>query len=134
MGKRLGFILALVVGAFLFFAHSLTFSGEATGGKEMTITGRVVDPACYIQMGLKGESHKQCAAACAKAGQAYGILDEKAGVLYQVLEGSPGTNPNKLLEGHEEDIVTVKGMVFAKNNINAIVPIDVKTGQPTSAN
>ncbi|MGH7889996.1 MAG: hypothetical protein ACRENF_05540 [Thermodesulfobacteriota bacterium] len=52
------------------------------GGNEATITGRVVDPACYIGMNLKGESHKQCAAVCAKAGQALGILDEKTGVLY----------------------------------------------------
>ena len=94
----------------------------------MTITGRVVDPACYIHMGLKGESHKQCATACAKAGQDFGILDEKAGVLYQVLEGAIATDPNKLLWGHEEEIVTVKGVVFHKDGMHAIIPSEVKTG------
>ena len=77
-------------------------------------------------MNIGGESHKQCATACAKAGQAYGILDEKAGVLYQVLEGSPGTDPNKLLWDHVEQNVTAKGTVFEKNGMHAIIPSEVK--------
>ena len=96
------------------------------GGKEAIITGRVVDPACYIGMNLKGESHKQCANACAKAGQALGILDEKAGILYQVIEGAPGTDPNKLPWDHTEAKVTVKGTVFHKDALHAIVPTEVR--------
>ena len=127
MIRQLGFLAALIVGAFL-LSNTLSLAGEAVGGKEMTITGRVVDPACYIHMGLKGESHKQCATACAKAGQAFGILDEKAGVLYQVLEGAIATDPNKLLWGHEEEIVTVKGIVFHKDGMHAIVAQEVTKG------
>ncbi|HZX13736.1 MAG TPA: hypothetical protein VFF49_04975 [Thermodesulfobacteriota bacterium] len=127
MIRHLGFLAALIVGAFL-LTNTLSLAGEAVGGKKMTITGRVVDPACYIHMGLKGESHKQCATACAKAGQAFGILDEKAGVLYQVLEGAIATDPNKLLWGHEEEIVTVKGIVFHKDGMHAIVAQEVTKG------
>jgi len=127
MIRHLGFLTALIVGAFL-LTNTLSLAGEAVGGKKMTITGRVVDPACYIHMGLKGESHKQCATACAKAGQAFGILDEKAGVLYQVLEGAIATDPNKLLWGHEEEIVTVKGIVFHKDGMHAIVAQEVTKG------
>ena len=128
MSKYLSFfVAALVVGAFL-LAASLTFAAEEKkmGGEEATITGQVVDPACYIAMNLKGKSHKQCATACAKAGQAFGILDEKAGVLYQVVEGAPGTDPNKLLWDHTEAEVTVKGTVFHKDGMHAIVPTEVK--------
>lgn len=129
MIRHLGFLAALIVGAFL-FASSPTFGAEEMKetGKQATITGRVVDPACYIHMGLKGESHKQCATACAKAGQTFGILDEKAGVLYQVLEGAIATDPNKLLWGHEEEIVTVKGIVFHKDGMHAIVAQEVTKG------
>jgi len=127
MIRHLGFLTALIVGAFL-LTNTLSLAGEAVGGKKMTITGRVVDPACYIHMGLKGESHKQCATACAKAGQAFGILDEKAGVLYQVLEGAIATDPNKLLWGHEEEIVTVRGIVFHKDGMHAIVAQEVTKG------
>ena len=127
MNKYLGFFTALIVGVFL-LAATLTFAAEEmkTGGEEKTITGQVVDPACYIAMNLKGESHKQCATACAKAGQAYGILDEKAGVLYQVIEGAPGTDPNKLLWDHVEQNVTVKCRVFHKDGMHAIIPLEVK--------
>lgn len=132
MIKYIGFFAALIVGAFL-FVSSLAFAaekpphiGEKEMGKEATITGHVVDPACYVSMGLIGKSHKQCATACAKAGQAFGILDKKSGVLYQVIEGTPTTDPNKLLWDHVEQDVTVKGKVFEKNGMHAIVPEEVK--------
>jgi len=124
--KGLFATLIALSGVFLFVAYTGLAAQEKTGGKEVTITGHVVDPACYISMGLKGEQHKQCAVLCAKAGQAFGILDEKAGILYQVLEGSPGADPNKLLWDHAESKVTVKGIVFNKNGMHAIVPTEVK--------
>jgi hypothetical protein len=127
MAKYLGFFAALIVGAFL-FVSSLTLAAEKKEmmGSEATITGHVVDPACYVSMGLIGESHKQCATACAKAGQAFGILDRKSGVIYQVIEGVPTTDPNKLLWDHVEQDVTVKGKVFEKDGMHAIVPEEVK--------
>ncbi len=119
-------IFALVI----FMSLSSAFAGEGKkmGGSEATITGRVVDPACYVQMNLKGEAHKECAQKCAKAGQAFGILDETNGVLYQVLEASPMADPNELLMDHAEDVVTVKGMVFEKDGMKAIVPKEVSKG------
>lgn len=127
MIKHLAFFTALIVGVFL-LVSSFSFAAEdkKMGGEEKTITGQVVDPACYIAMNLKGESHKQCATACAKAGQAFGILDEKNGLLYQVIEGAPTTDPNQLLWDHVEKNVTVKGTVFHKDGIHAIVPTEVK--------
>jgi len=122
-----GFFGILAVVTFLFVSSLTLAAGDKKmGGEEKTITGQVVDPACYISMGLKGESHVQCATACAKAGQAFGILDEKNGVLYQVIEGAPTTDPNKLLWDHVEQNVTVKGTVFHKDGMNAIVPTEVK--------
>ena len=119
-----GFLTAVT----FLFVSSLTLAaeGKKMGGEEKTITGQVVDPACYIAMNLKGESHKQCAEACAKAGQAFSILDEKNGVLYQVIEGAPTTDPNQLLWDHVEQNVTVTGTVFHKDGMHAIVPKEVK--------
>lgn len=122
----------MVVMVFL-LAFSTAFAADKEGmmsgetmGKEATVTGQVIDPACYIGMGLKGESHIQCATACGKAGQTFGILDEKNGVLYQVIAGAPTTDPNKLLWDHIEKNVTVKGKVFEKDGMHAIVPEEVK--------
>jgi hypothetical protein len=125
--KYLGCLSTLIVGAFLLIC-SFTFAGEEKKirGEEKTITGQVVDPGCYIAMNLKGESHKQCANACAKASQAFGILDDKNCGLYQVIEGAPTTDPNQLLWDHVEQNVTVKGKVFHKEGMHAIVPTEVK--------
>lgn len=80
-------------------------------------------------MDMKGDKHRDCAQACAKAGQAMGILDEQSGTLYQVLAGSPMADPNALILEHAlehaEEVVTVKGMAFEKNGIKAIVPKEV---------
>ena len=116
----LGVIVSLLV-------FSLAFGEEQgkMGGKEVTITGQVIDPACLLTMGLKGEAHKQCATACAKAGQTFGIQDEK-GQIYHVLTDAPTTDPNKLLWDHVESKVTVKGMLFEGGGVKAIVPKEVK--------
>ena len=125
MSKFFIYFIAMFAVAFV-FSSPYAFSGEGKMmGKEMTVTGRVVDPACYIAAGLKGADHKGCAILCAKAGQAFGILDEENDVLYQVIEGSPGADPNKLLMDHVEEVITVKGMVFEKSNMKAIVPKEI---------
>lgn len=128
--RILSFIGAMAVGALMLFS-SYAVAGEGhmeMGGTEATVTGRVVDPACYITMDMKGEKHRECAQACAKAGQAMGILDESNGTLYQVLAGSPMADPNALILEHAEEVATVKGMVFEKNGIKAIVPKEVSKG------
>jgi len=112
------------------FSSPLSFAGEETmGGKDMgkdvTISGRVVDPACYTHMGMKGPDHKECAVMCAKAGQALGILDEQNDVLYQVIEGAPGTDPNKPIIGNAEDVITVKGKLFEKSGMKALIVTEV---------
>jgi hypothetical protein len=112
------------------FTSPLSFAGEEMMegkdmGKEVTITGRVVDPACYTHMGLKGPDHKGCAEMCAKAGQAFGILDEQNDVLYQVIEGAPGTDPNKLIMDHAEDVITVKGKLYEKSGMKALIVTEV---------
>jgi len=128
--KFLSLLGALAVGAIM-FTQSQAIAGEGQmkmGGTEATVTGRVVDPACYVAMGMKGDEHRACAQGCAKAGQAFGILDETNGILYQVLEGSPMADPNALLMDHAETVVTVKGMIFEKDGMKAIVPKEVTKG------
>ncbi|HET7903666.1 MAG TPA: hypothetical protein VFM17_03805, partial [Candidatus Eisenbacteria bacterium] len=60
-----------------------------------SIVGEVVDPACWIVNGAKGEQHKECAIACAKAGQVLAILEAKTNKLYLIATENPGEDPNK---------------------------------------
>ena len=50
-------------------------------GESMTIKGEVVDMWCYLEGGDRGPAKRDCATACAKAGDPIGILDAK-GNLY----------------------------------------------------
>lgn len=50
-------------------------------GERATVRGEVVDLWCYLEGGDRGPEKKQCATACAKAGNPIGILDSK-GNLY----------------------------------------------------
>lgn len=50
-------------------------------GERTTIEGEVVDLWCYLEGGDRGPAKKECATACAKAGNAIALLDAK-GHLY----------------------------------------------------
>jgi hypothetical protein len=53
------------------------FSSAQPKGERATINGEVVDLWCYLEGGDRGPAKKDCAAACAKAGNPIGVLDAK---------------------------------------------------------
>jgi hypothetical protein len=95
---------------------------EAPGGVvgARTIVGEVVDPGCWIVNGSKGASHKECAIACAKAGQVLGILENKTQKLYILATDKPGEDPNKGLIDYVGQIVTAKGRVYSRGGATGI--------------
>jgi len=60
-------------------------SGLASAAATKSITGEIIDTFCYAAMGAKGESHRQCAIDCAKAGIPLGILEDKTDKVYVLL-------------------------------------------------
>jgi len=115
------FIISMTV-----FASSDQSLAQEDTGKDVIVTGRVVDTACYMRFGQKGESHRDCALMCAREGQTFGILDEKNDILYQIIAGEPGADPNKPFMDYAEEMVTVKGKLYEKSQFKAILPIEVK--------
>lgn len=95
-------------------------------GEEVTIKGEVVDTACFLFRGARGEAHKQCAAACAKAGQDLGIYDEENDTLYFPAGEKPGVDPNLPLKDHIAHNVEVKGTHVHKAKAHGIVVKEVK--------
>jgi hypothetical protein len=95
----------------------------AAAGNEMTLTGEVIDVNCYTTMGASGPSHKQCAAACAKAGVALAILGSD-GTLYMPVSSKPADPQNARLEQFVETRVKVTGMHRMKNGLHTI---EIKT-------
>src|SRR5438093_6006822 len=80
----------------------------ANAGNDMTLTGQVIDVNCYTTMGASGAGHKQCAAACAKAGVALAILSAD-GTIYMPVSAKQGDPQNSRLMDFAEGKVKVTG-------------------------
>ena len=92
----------------------------AASSARREIVGEVVDPACWVINGAKGEAHKECAIACAKAGQTLAILERKTNKIYILASAKPGEDPNKDVVGYAGQAVLVKGKVFTRGGLAAI--------------
>ncbi len=102
-------------------------------GSARSIVGEVVDPACWIVNGAKGPSHKECAIACAKAGQVLGIVESKTQKLYMIATDKPGEDPNKGLIDYVGQLVLVKGRVYSRGGATGIKVTSVEPYSPTAA-
>ena len=83
--------------------------------------------------GAKGPSHKECAIACAKAGQVLGIVESKTQKLYMIATDKPGEDPNKGLIDYVGQIVLVKGRVYSRGGATGIKVTSVEPYSPTAA-
>ena len=105
-------IVALLVS--LFIAAGFVF-GQQKKGKEVTISGEVIDPQCYISGAMGkgvGAEHKECATDCAKGGIPLAILEEKTGTIYvagQTKSSMKGAN--EMLMEYIAEKVRVTGRV-----------------------
>jgi hypothetical protein len=92
----------------------------------VTITGELVDTACALKKGEggRGEAHAGCAMACAKRGQAQGILTSDA--IYNVASGDYTANNNAKLLEFVAKKVTVTGTVTDKDGQKTIAITSIK--------
>lgn len=100
-----------------------TAAATPTATKSSTpksVVGEVVDPACWIVNGAKGEAHKECALACAKAGQVLAILEKKTNKLFLIATERPGEDPNKGVIDYCGQTVLAKGKFFTRGGFTAI--------------
>lgn len=99
-----------------------------TEGRIRTIVGEVIDPACYLVNGAHGEGHKECATACAKAGQTLAILERKTNKVYLLLTDHPGRNPNEKVMDYIAQIVTVRGKLYTRGGVTGLMVQSVEPG------
>ncbi|MBI1806804.1 MAG: hypothetical protein HYR76_07130 [Ignavibacteria bacterium] len=95
----------------------------ASKDKSMTIKGEVVDVSCYLAHGEKGkgEEHKGCAEACAKAGGPLGILSKNGKLYVSVMPDDHSAGPNAKLMDHIGHEVEATGMVRSHAGVNGIM-------------
>jgi len=94
-------------------------------GANVTIKGEAVDLWCYMEGGDRGAAKKECATACAKAGNAIGIVDAN-GAVYAV-SGLQDHQPARdvLIERMNEP-VEVAGTLVTKGGMKMIFVKSVK--------
>jgi len=84
----------------------------ASAAASKAITGEIIDTFCFATMGARGESHRQCAMDCAKAGIPLGILEDQTNQVYVLL---PPKNkepvPQALIDQCARK-VTITGQVY----------------------
>jgi hypothetical protein len=80
--------------------------------ESVQVTGELIDTYCYSLMGVKGESHRQCAIDCVKAGIPAGILEDGTNKVYVLLPNKDKSPlPKAVLEKMARK-VTVTGKVY----------------------
>lgn len=89
-------------------------------GKTETISGEMLDMACYMAHEGKGKKHAKCAAACVAGGAPLGVLT-KDGKVYLVVGDHANEKPYveaKALVGGDAKLT---GTVFMRGGLTAIV-------------
>jgi hypothetical protein len=122
------FALILIVSTGLIWAQEMSKRKGMSKAreKEVSIKGEVVDVSCYLHDGARGEGHKDCAVACAKAGGALGILAANGKLYVSVVPDDHSGGPNDKLMDYIAHTVTTKGMVRSKGGVNGIMITSVE--------
>lgn len=89
-------------------------------GKEISITGTVIDISCKFGQGLTGEAHRMCAQVCGDNGLPLAILGDDGKLYVPVTSDMPGKGQNDSLKPFAERKVQVKGKAFAAGGASAI--------------
>ncbi len=101
---------------------------KSAKGKVVTVTGEVIDTACYFAGGKHGESHRKCAAMCINGGIPAGLLAED-GTIYILNEDHSDEARVKAYEQvkeHAADKITVTGTLVEKSGIKMLFVHEVK--------
>ena len=94
-------------------------------GPTVTIKGEAVDLWCYMEGGDRGPAKKECATACAKAGNSIGIVDA-SGTVY-LASGLQDHQPaRELLIAKMNEPVEVTGTLVKKGGAQMIFVKSVK--------
>jgi hypothetical protein len=101
--------------AALFLAGGLLHAA----GEKASVTGEVIDSACYLKSGAKGADHAKCAAACAKNGIPLALLTDD-GKVVMIASSKDAESGNALLTDHIAKKVTVEGTWYEKGGAKVL--------------
>jgi hypothetical protein len=129
-------ILALLVAGAAFAVLPLAahdgdtpMSGDSMGhmdmaksGSTITVTGEVLDMACYLDHGARGEKHADCAQKCISSGLPVGLKATDGTIYLLIGEHMPA---NSDLAAYAAKTITVKGKFASRDGINLLENIEI---------
>ncbi len=123
--KTLKIIMTLLAASLLEAWPILAAEDEekAASGKETTITGEVLDMVCYLDSAKSGEEHAKCARRCIESGTPVGLKAEDGKTYVLIGEHKP---MNKELSEYAGKIITVRGKVASRNDVNMIENAEIR--------
>jgi len=97
---QVGFALALLL---------CSVAARAGELAEVAVTGEVIDSACYIKSGARGESHRVCAQKCGDAGIPLALVEDGTGAVVWIASVDDMETPNAKLRPFAGRRVTIVG-------------------------
>ena len=109
------------------FIGAVAVAWTITPARADTLTGEVVDLACYMvhpESG-KGAGHRKCAETCVKKGLPMGLLGDDKQV-YLLLEDHDNPKPYAQLKDKAAEKVTVEGQKVTQGGVQGMVVESLK--------
>ena len=122
-GTRVG-----IVGVIALFGTIYTWSGDPP---QVTVTGEVVDSACYIKSGARGESHRVCAQKCGDAGIPLALVEDGTGTVVWNASEDDMETPNAKLRPFAGRRVTITGTWAERGGAKLLLLRSVKAAAPS---
>ena len=111
-------LTALALGAAAAGAHE--GHDHAAAGPAQTISGEIVDMACYMSGEERGPKHAKCAGMCVTGGAPMGLLT-KDGTLYLVVADHADEKPYEAAKKLAGGGATLTGTVTKKGGVQALI-------------
>ncbi|MBI4409364.1 MAG: hypothetical protein HY561_06620 [Gemmatimonadetes bacterium] len=115
-----------IAGASPAAAQEAKKAAKAAEPTAVSLTGQVIDLSCKVVNGASGPDHRMCAEKCAEMGQPLAILGSDGTVYVPVNQGMGAKGENDRLKPFAEQSVKVKGKVFKRAGVNAILIEEIK--------
>ncbi len=97
-------------------------AAEGAKGTPTTVTGEVLDMACYLDHGAHGEKHADCAKMCMSSGLPVGLKSADGTVYLLIGEHKPA---NEMLAAYAAKTVTLKGKLVTRDGINLLENVEI---------
>jgi hypothetical protein len=116
------FLALLAASAAFAIVLPLRAADAPKSGDQITVTGEVLDMACYLDHGAHGEKHAACAKTCISSGLPAGIKATDGTVYLLIGEHKPA---NDKLAEYAAKTITVKGKFVSRDGINLLENIEI---------